>query len=194
MLVEIPDLGAFLIIAALFFGGGLMLYLFSRLRSGQAPESVMPSSFDRLDYYEKQIIDMKIRLDSMDLDEPEFVEKSSLEKIEYELPKKSRRRNQESKPLVQKTPQTSRIPNMSFQDSVEHVLKLITQKPMTSRDIEMTFGSRSREHVSRLMKKLFEDGLVYRDTASRPYLYTITDQGMNRINSKENTVLTVSQA
>ena len=32
MLVEIPDLGAFLIIAALFFGGGLMLYLFSRLR------------------------------------------------------------------------------------------------------------------------------------------------------------------
>ena len=168
MLVEIPDLGAFLIIAALFFGGGLMLYLFSRLRTGQAPESVMPSSFDRLDYYEKQIIDMKIRLDSMDLDEPDFVEKSSLEKIEYELPKKPRRRNQESKPLVQKTPQTSRIPNMSFQDSVEHVLKLITQKPMTSRDIEMTFGSRSREHVSRLMKKLFEDGLVYRDTASRP--------------------------
>jgi len=194
MLVEIPDLGAVLIIAALFFGGGFMLYLFSRLRSGRVPENVMPSSFDRLDYYEKQIIDMKIRLDSMDLDEPEFVEKSSLEKIEYELPKKSRRRNQESKPLVQKTPQTSRIPNMSFQDSVEHVLKLITQKPMTSRDIEMTFGSRSREHVSRLMKKLFEDGLVYRDTASRPYLYTITDQGMNRINSKENTVLTVSQA
>ena len=194
MLVEIPDLGVVLIIAALFFGGGFMLYLFTRLRSGRAPESVMPSSFDRLDYYEKQIIDMKIRLDSMDLDEPEFVEKSSLEKIEYELPKKSRRRNQESKPLVQKTPQTSRIPNMSFQDSVEHVLKLITQKPMTSRDIEMTFGSRSREHVSRLMKKLFEDGLVYRDTASRPYLYTITDQGMNRINSKENTVLTVSQA
>ena len=68
MLVEIPDLGAFLIIAALFFGGGLMLYLFSRLRTGQAPESVMPSSFDRLDYYEKQIIDMKIRLDSIDLD------------------------------------------------------------------------------------------------------------------------------
>ena len=194
MLIEIPDLGAFLIIATLFFGGGLMLYLFSRLRSGRAPESVMPSSFDRLDYYEKQIIDMKIRLDSMDLDEPDFVEKSSLEKIEYELPKKPRRRNQESKPLAQKTPQTSRIPNMSFQDSAEHVLKLITQKPMTSRDIEMTFGSRSREHVSRLMKKLFEDGLVYRDTASRPYLYTITDQGMDRINSKENAVLTVSQA
>ena len=194
MLIEIPDLGAVLIIAALFFGGGFMLYLFSRLRSGQAPEKVMPSSFDRLDYYEKQIVDMKIRLDAMDLDEPNFVEKSSLEEIESELPKRPRKRNQGSKPLVQKTPQASRIPNMSFQDSVEHVLKLITQKPMTSRDIEMTFGSRSREHVSRLMKKLFEDGLVYRDTASRPYLYTITDQGMDRINSKENTILTVSQA
>ena len=194
MLVEIPDLGAVLIIAALFFGGGFMLYLFSRLRSGKAPESVTPSSFDRLDYYEKQIIDMKIRLDAMDLDEPDFVEKSSLEEIESELPKRPRRRNQESKPLAQKTPQTSRIPNMSFQNSVEHVLKLITQKPMTSRDIEMTFGSRSREHVSRLMKKLFEDGFVYRDTTSRPYVYTITDQGMGRINSEKNTVLTVSQA
>ena len=194
MLVEIPDLGAVLIIAALFFGGGFMLYLFSRLRSGKAPESVTPSSFDRLDYYEKQIIDMKIRLDAMDLDEPDFVEKSSLEEIESELPKRPRRRNQESKPLAQKTPQTSRIPNMSFQNSVEHVLKLITQKPMTSRDIEMTFGSRSREHVSRLMKKLFEDGFVYRDTTSRPYVYTITDQGMGRINSKENNILTVSQA
>ena len=193
MLIEIPDLGAFLIIATLFFGGGLMLYLFSRLRSGRAPESVMPSSFDRLDYYEKQIIDMKIRLDSMDLDEPDFVEKSSLEKIEYELPKKPRRRNQESKPLAQKTPQTSRIPNMSFQDSAEHVLKLITQKPMTSRDIEMTFGGRSREHVSRLMKKLFRDGYVDRNTASRPYTYMITEKGRERVNSKENIVYAVSQ-
>ena len=193
MLVEIPDLGAFFIIAILFFGGGFTLYLFSRLRSGRAPENVMPSSFDRLDYYEKQIIDMKIRLDSIDLDGSDFVEKSSLEEIESELPKRPRRRNQESKPLAQKTPQTSRIPNMSFQDSVEHVLKLITQKPMTSRDIEMTFGSRSREHVSRLMKKLFDDGFVERDKTKRPYTYSITDSGRRRIGSKEIIELSVTQ-
>jgi len=135
---------------------------------------------------------MKIRLDAMELD-TENSELPNFDKVNEELTRPQKRK-QEVGSMEMKSHGTARIPNMSFKDSIEHVLKLITQKPMTSRDIEMTFGSRSREHVSRLMKKLFEDGLVYRDTASRPYLYTITDQGMDKINSKENAVLTVSQA
>ena len=63
---------------------------------------------------------------------------------------------------------------MSFEDSVTFVLEKITQGPMTSRDIEVMFG-KSREHVSRLMKKLFDDGFVGRDDSVRPYRYTITD-------------------
>ena len=55
---------------------------------------------------------------------------------------------------------------------------------MTSRDIEVTLG-KSREHVSRLMKKLFEDGFVGRDTSIRPYRYTITEKGRERIGSDE---------
>jgi chromosome segregation and condensation protein ScpB len=86
-----------------------------------------------------------------------------------------------------------RVPNMSFEDSVVRVLQLITKGPMTSRDIEVTFG-KSREHVSRLMKKLFEDGFVGRDTAARPYRYTITDKGRERIGSSEgDLVYAVSQ-
>jgi predicted transcriptional regulator len=87
----------------------------------------------------------------------------------------------------------ARIPNMSFEDSIEHVLKLITKKSMTSRDIEVTFGGRSREHVSRLMKKLYDDGFVERNTTKRPYTYSITDSGKARIGSKENVVYAVSQ-
>jgi chromosome segregation and condensation protein ScpB len=87
----------------------------------------------------------------------------------------------------------SRTPNMSFENSVEHVLGLITRGPMTSRDIEVTFSGRSREHVSRLMKKLFRDGYVNRDIASRPYTYMITEKGRARVDSKENVVYAVSQ-
>ena len=135
---------------------------------------------------------MKIRMDSMELEGESYTKPHLDKKTEMVL---ERHVNNNQKPKFAPKPTTrSRTPNMSFENSVEHVLGLITKAPMTSRDIEMTFGSRSREHVSRLMKKLFEDGLVYRDTAGRPYLYTITDQGMDRINSKENTVLTVSQA
>jgi chromosome segregation and condensation protein ScpB len=86
-----------------------------------------------------------------------------------------------------------RTPNMSFKNSVEHVLGLITERPMTSRDIEVTFSGRSREHVSRLMKKLFRDGYVNRNTASRPYTYMITEKGRERMGSKENIPYVVSQ-
>jgi len=51
---------------------------------------------------------------------------------------------------------------------------------MTSRDIQITLG-RSREHTSRLMKKLFEDGYVKRNTNSKPYTYSITDKGKEKL-------------
>ena len=81
-----------------------------------------------------------------------------------------------------------RVPNMSFEDSLVHVLKLITNRPMTSRDIEVTLG-KSREHVSRFMKKLFEGGFVSRDNSVRPYRYTITEKGRERIGSDEGGVV-----
>jgi len=51
---------------------------------------------------------------------------------------------------------------------------------MTSRDIQITLG-RSREHTSRLMKKLFEDGYVKRNTSSKPYTYSITNKGKEKL-------------
>jgi len=40
-----------------------------------------------------------------------------------------------------------------------------------------------------LMKKLFEDGFVGRDTSIRPYRYTITEKGRERIGSSEGDVV-----
>ena len=112
-------------------------------------------------------------------------------KIQSEMVKPASRKERRSRSIIQKRAQVSRVPNMSSEDSVKHVLKLITKKPMTSRDIEVTFGGRSREHVSRLMKKLFDGGLVERNTANRPYTYSITDSGKKHI-GEENLVYAVS--
>ena len=60
------------------------------------------------------------------------------------------------------------------------MLRLITDKAMTSRDIQITL-KRSREHTSRLMKKLFEDGYVQRNVESKPYTYSITEKGIAKI-------------
>ena len=82
--------------------------------------------------------------------------------------------------VVQSIPaQAQRLPNMSINHAIDYVLQLITNKDMTSRDIQITVG-RSREHTSRLMKKLFEDGYVQRNKNNKPYTYSITQKGMEK--------------
>ena len=191
MLVEIPDVSIILFVILAFVGGVVTLYLSTKLRSSPNPTIPGPASINRLEYYENQLIDMKIRLDAMELD-TENSEMPNFDKVNEELAKPQKRK-QEVGSMEIKSQGTARIPNMSFEDSIEHVLKLITKKPMTSRDIEVTFGGRSREHVSRLMKKLYDDGFVERNTTKRPYTYSITDSGKARIGSKENIVYAVSQ-
>ena len=185
MLVEIPDVGVILFVILAFIGGVVTLYFSTKLRSSASPTIPTSTSINRLEYYENQLIDMKIRLDAMELDGETFTKPDlPTKKVKsFDVPEV------EEPEFVTPKPKTaSRVPNMSFEDSVTFVLKKITEGPMTSRDIEVTFG-KSREHVSRLMKKLFEDGLVGRDTSARPYRYTITDKGRERVGSSEGDVV-----
>jgi len=191
MLVEIPDPMVILGIVLGFLTGAVALFLYSKLRLIGSLQNNNPSDNQRLEYYEKQFIDMKIRLDALNLDKEEPLDEVEMGKIQVEMVKPANRKERRSRVMVEKHMPVSRIPNMSSEDSVKHVLKLITKKPMTSRDIEVTFGGRSREHVSRLMKKLFDDGLVERNTTNRPYTYSITDSGKKHI-GEENLVYAVS--
>ena len=191
MLVEIPDPMVILGIVLGFLAGAVALFLYSKLRLVGSLQNNNPSDNQRLEYYEKQFIDMKIRLDALNLDNEEPLGEDEIVKIQSEMVKSPNRKGRRSRAMVEKRVPVSRIPNMSSKDSVKHVLKLITKKSMTSRDIEVTFGGRSREHVSRLMKKLFDDGLVERDATNRPYTYSITDSGKKHI-GEENLVYAVS--
>ena len=191
MLVEIPDPSILLGIVLAFLGGLVTLYLYTKLRRVGGMERFNPSNFERADFYEKQLIDMKIRMDAMELEGESYTKPHLGKKTEMVVEKHVS--NNHKQRFAPKPTTQSRTPNMSFENSVEHVLGLITKRPMTSRDIEVTFGGRSREHVSRLMKKLFHDGFVERNTASRPYTYSITEKGRGRLGSKENVVYAVSQ-
>ena len=193
MLVEIPDPMVILGIVLGFLALAVALFLYSKLRLIGSLQNNNPSDNQRLEYYEKQFIDMKIRLDALNLDKEEPLDEVEMGKMQVEMVKPANRKERRSRVMVEKHMPVSRIPNMSSEDSVKHVLKLITKKPMTSRDIEVTFGGRSREHVSRLMKKLFDDGLVERNTTNRPYTYSITDSGKKHIGAEENLVYAVSQ-
>ena len=185
MLIDIPDAGIILVSVLAFLSGLVTLYLYTKVRSSGSIGKLEPTNLERIEFYEKELIDMKIRLDAMELDGETFTKPDlPTKKVKsFDVPEV-----EEPEFVAPKPKAAARVRNMSFEDSVTFVLEKITQGPMTSRDIEVTFG-KSREHVSRLMKKLFEDGFVGRDTSARPYRYTITDKGRERISSSEGSVV-----
>ena len=152
------------------------------------------SQLERLEYYERQLIDMKIRLDAMEMQDFEQKSDPNLELKQF-LEKLAKNQQIIEKPIVPqiKTEVTSedkpipihRMPNLDHNNATDYVLHLITDKAMTSRDIQITL-KRSREHTSRLMKKLFEDGYVQRNTNTKPYTYSITKKGKEKIETMQS--------
>ncbi len=183
MLVEVPDPQIIAGVIIAFFVGIFGMLIYNKIKSLTNQGASDPSQVSRMEYYERQLIDMKIRMDALDLEESPPAE-TILEKIEPTIERKKQ-------VVVKKEPEKQapkpRMPNMDFNGVAEHVLGLITLKEMTSRDIQVTIG-RSREHTSRLMKRLFEEGLVERNTKLKPFTYKITEKGKARLGSPEQTI------
>jgi hypothetical protein len=62
------------------------------------------------------------------------------------------------------------------------VLQLLLDGPKTSAQIRESIG-RSREHTARLLKFLFDKGLVIRNSRNKPYVYELTDSGKSYLDS-----------
>ena len=60
-------------------------------------------------------------------------------------------------------------------NTVDSILRML-ELPLTSREIQRKIN-KSREHTSRLLKKLYSENVVTRDESVRPYKYKITDEG-----------------
>ena len=191
MLIEIPDPEVILGVILAFLIGLGGLYFFFKIRPfiKSSSDVADPTQVERLEYYERQLIDMKIRLDSLEIQgveenpvDPNLDLKQFIEKlVETKEPKKEIEVIKEPKIVLEKQVSTPNLSNIEPVSPVDYVLQLITNKAMTSRDIQIT-TKRSREHTSRLMKKLFESGLVQRNTETKPYSYSITEKGKGKIN------------
>jgi predicted transcriptional regulator len=192
MLIEIPDPEVILGVILAFLIGLGGLYFFFKLRPfiKSSSDVADPTQVERLEYYERQLIDMKIRLDSLEIQgveenpvDPNLELKQFIEKlVETKEPEKEIEVVKEPEIVLEKEISTPNLSNIEPVSPVDYVLQLITNKDMTSRDIQIT-TKRSREHTSRLMKKLFESGLVERNTETKPYSYSITEKGKGKINN-----------
>ena len=190
MLVEIPDPEVILGVILAFLLGLGGLYLFFKVRPFIKSNSDIadPTQTERLEYYERQLIDMKIRLDALEIQgveenpiDPNLDLKQFMQKlIETKEPEKQIEVIKDPEVVLEKQVSTPNMTSIEHVSPTDYVLHLITNKAMTSRDIQIT-TKRSREHTSRLMKKLFESGLVQRNTETKPYTYSITEKGKSKV-------------
>lgn len=74
------------------------------------------------------------------------------------------------------------VPRVESTETEANVLRLLAAGPRTSAQIKEEIG-RSREHTARLMKTLFDRGLVIRNDRNKPYVYEITDGGRSYVAS-----------
>lgn len=189
MLIEIPEPEVILSVILAFVVGLGGLYLYYKVRPFiKTSHGLDSSQAELLEYYERQLIDMKIRLDAIELQgietkmqDPNVELKQFLEKLAKNQEEKMIKESEIQPGEVKQEPKiVENTPELDSNDITEHVLRLITEKSMTSRDIQRAL-KRSREHTSRMMKKLFDDGLVERNTKTKPYTYSITEKGLERI-------------
>jgi len=184
VIVEIPDPPVILSVILPILIGVFSFFVYLKIRQFSASNSQNKVDSERLEFYERQLIDMKIKLDAIEIENldnsyhtppPGF--ENNVEERSQEVPTP---RPNVVKPTPKPVESRRRAPNMGFDDVVETVLGLITDKSMTSRDIQVTLG-RSREHISRTMKKLYVDGFVERNMQTKPFSYSITEKGRQRI-------------
>jgi hypothetical protein len=82
--------------------------------------------------------------------------------------------------LTEKAKSKSSVFNEKHNATEHYILKLILKDSLTSNEIKQAIG-RTREHTSRLMKKLYELKLVDRDITTKPFKYKLTEQGKKYI-------------
>jgi len=72
------------------------------------------------------------------------------------------------------------FPEIWFDETQLKVIVALSDGPKNTRQLTDAIGV-SREHMARLMKELFEAGVVTRNDATKPFVYQLTDAGRQHL-------------
>lgn len=142
----------------------LVLYLLFKIsrRKDIASQTthIVKSVFDddsKLTFYDEKIAELMIRIEALE----EKIKDKSIIKV---LPTHQEKVREVGRELTK------------VGDLTHQILELLSKGPMTSIEVQKVVG-RSREHVARVLKSLYEQGLIDRDVSGKPFRYTITERG-----------------
>ena len=173
--------GILAFLAGLF--GLLGYYKLRPMPKGSQPRGASDSAYlQRLEYYESQMVELKVRLDALRLGRAEPSGRADVPSADM-----GREGQGAGAGAVAREQAAPTEAPFRHHDLTNHILHLITNKSMTARDIQSATG-RTREHTSRQMKRLAEEGLVKRHSNTRPYTYSLTEQGRSKLAEYEGTV------
>lgn len=148
----------------------------------------------RLEKYENAIADLRVRLDLMESRNqkhtiaqqlhfapvrPAVISSDISQDQSQQRPSFYDRNHKKVEPMRKTTDDISGS-YVVQNGTTDYVLKLLNERLMTSREVQQAIG-RSREHTSRLMKRLYEYGFITRDTNTKPFKYTLTEASRLRL-------------
>lgn len=205
MILDLPlditiDLGL-VILGVLFYAGGFVTVMALRRFRAIATrddhrhhhyhaddavvEAVVLEYTRRLRDYDRVIAEMRTKLDIVEVKTQALVQPShvTVQQPATVSQQQAPHAQPVSEPVtVTQHPQsiTTEVEGSQNNGTVDYILKLLADRPRTSREVQHAIG-RTREHTARLMKKLHESGLVSRDVNSKPFRYNITEAGHTRL-------------
>ena len=187
MIFDLSFLGSDLVISGVFafLVGMVSVMVYTKARNAFADrryrtdeaivEAVVLEYTRRLQDYDRVIVDLRARIDIMELrsQSPQNVMSHQSHQPQPHVAPVSEPYHITQDMIIEK----------EGNGTTDYILKLLAENPRNSRDVQRAVG-RTREHTARLMKKLHDSGLVSRDINSKPFRYNITDAGRERLKEK----------
>jgi len=191
LLDVIISITLFILSFLVFFYFGYTRDIKERLKENHKFKDMLIDSYiQKFDEYNQIISDLRTKLDMIELKinpQKEVEIQDILQDIQHEFitsndtaNDKSHKKISHNIPSVMKdviitNKDNGREQIMQRLNTVDSVLKML-EVPLTSREIQVRI-KKSREHTSRLLKKLYSEDVVMRDESTRPFRYKITDEG-----------------
>jgi hypothetical protein len=191
LLDVIISITLFILSFLVFFYFGYTRDIKERLKENHKFKDMLIDSYiQKFDEYNQIISDLRTKLDMIELKinpQKEVEIQDILQDIQHEFITSNDTANDKShKKISHNIPPVMKDVIITNKDSggeqimqrlntVDSVLKML-EVPLTSREIQVRI-KKSREHTSRLLKKLYSEDVVMRDESTRPFRYKITDEG-----------------
>lgn len=148
--------------------------------------------FHKFDEYNEIISDIRAKLDMIEIKVGSVDNKSGMQNDNINIgdvdSKKSQSISHSLIPVTSDVIVTHNIDEERDEElrvnTVDSILKML-EVPLTSREIQRRIN-KSREHTSRLLKKLYSENIVMRDKSTRPFKYKITNEGRKLLERTAN--------